>query len=397
MFDFDILLSCCRPAGASVLTAVTDLQPAAGPHAGIAPARYVSGSKAAYAFETRNVDGEAAHVVVIDSKASQLNRMESAIGLAIESDDEALIRMPRMTVTYGDTTWADYEAPHRAFDGHFRAGTLDGEPLTKTPVYRALRDCNPANARALLEQSPISIAFGAWDSTRRSNQVRFRSAIVGEIIGVLVDQSDKGLQIAKRGGGRSDSISPSVQLSGADMQRLLDDQSDEMSPKTIDDIKKKITAAKNKKVSGSSLGLGSIPPNLDTLGLVACRRIIRSHVLSFSALRQIRFGSPGDGDIAARALIAALALYALTLSNRELLLRANCDLVEASAPDFRLDGRNGKFRQLGTITAEEAQPILIAAIAHAEQTLDINWKGQVLAIQGNPAVAGGTESESDEV
>jgi len=68
---------------------------------------------------------------------------------------------------------------------------------------------------------------------------------------------------------------------------------------------------------------------METLAGVACHRIVRSHVLSFAALRQIRFGAGPDGDAACRALLAALALAALARSDAELVLRANCDLVEA--------------------------------------------------------------------
>ncbi|MGI5951121.1 MAG: type I-G CRISPR-associated RAMP protein Csb1/Cas7g [Brooklawnia sp.] len=396
MLDLTTLIASCTAGGPSVLASVTELCPAAGEHAAIAPARYVSGRSAAYAFETRNIDGEPADAVLVDSKAAQLNRMEGAIALAIEEGDPALSRMPRMTVTYGREVWADYEAPHRAFDGHFRAGTVDGTPLTKTDEYRAMRNCTPANARPLLEQSPVSLAFGAWDSTRRSNQVRFRSAIVGEIIGVLVDQTGGGRDVPKRGGGRSDSISPSVKVSAKAMELLLEAQEDELSPKTVQEIRKSVKSAKQADLSGSVLGLGSIPPALSTLGLVACSRIIRSHVLSFSTLRQLRFGSPGEGDVAARALVAALALYSLTLSNQELLLRANCDLVEAGPPAFRLDGRHGTSRDLGTLTPETMQAVLLEAIEHAEATLGIRWEGQILAVEGNPIVAGGTEADPDE-
>jgi CRISPR-associated protein Csb1 len=53
------------------------------------------------------------------------------------------------------------------------------------------------------------------------------------------------------------------------------------------------------------LGLGGIPPTLDTLAGVACIRIIRSDVLSFATLRQIRFGADAEGNAACRALLAA--------------------------------------------------------------------------------------------
>ena len=249
---------------------------------------------------------------MIDSKASQLNRLESAIALAIEEGDRALSKMPRMTITYGDQVWTDYQAPHRAFDGHFRAGTVDGIPLTQTDEYRSMRNCAPANARALLEQSPVSLAFGAWDSTRRSNQVRFRSAVVGEIIGVLVDQSSNGRDIPKRGGGRNDSISPSVRVSASDMQRLLEAQQDELSPKTVDEIRRSIAGAKKQNLSGSTRPwLDS--PVLSTLGL---RRAAASSART--CCPSAPFGNCGSAHQGrcSSDVGGCLALYALTLTTR---------------------------------------------------------------------------------
>lgn len=77
--SYSDLVSACRAGGATVLTSVTELAPAAGPHAGIAPARYTRGRNGTYAYETRFIDGQPQSVVVIDGKASQLNRMEDAI------------------------------------------------------------------------------------------------------------------------------------------------------------------------------------------------------------------------------------------------------------------------------------------------------------------------------
>ena len=52
------LLDACSPGGASVLTSVTPLEPAAGPHASVAPAKFVSGSKSVFAYERRFWNGE---------------------------------------------------------------------------------------------------------------------------------------------------------------------------------------------------------------------------------------------------------------------------------------------------------------------------------------------------
>lgn len=72
------LLDACSPGGASVLTSVTPLEPAAGPHASVAPAKYREGkgktSKPVFAYERRFWNGKAVTAVVIDAKPSQNNQ-----------------------------------------------------------------------------------------------------------------------------------------------------------------------------------------------------------------------------------------------------------------------------------------------------------------------------------
>ena len=385
----------CRAGGATVLTAVTELAPAAGPQAGIAPARFVQGRNGTYAYETRYVDREAASAVVVDGKASQINRIEDAISLAIQEGDPGLTRMPHILVDYGSLTATDYQLPHRFTDGHIRFGSIDGESVTKNPAYVAARNTTPANARALLELSPVSLVFGSWDSTRKSHQARYRSCALGEIIGVLADQTPEGKQPPQRGAARKDDIAPSVQLNEKDMVALLATQEAEMSPTTVAKIKSEAKKAKSGVTSASVLGLGAIPPSLDGLGFVACKRIIRSQVLSFSALRQLRFGLGIDGDVACRALLAALALHGLALANEELNLRANCDLVEADDSQVKLDGRRGTHIDLEPLARETTAAILDAAINQAE-SFGIKWSGQEMQITGNPVILGGITSDADE-
>lgn len=385
----------CRAGGATVLTAVTELAPAAGPQAGIAPARFVQGRNGTYAYETRYVDGEAASAVVVDGKASQINRIEDAISLAIQEGDPGLTRMPHILVDYGSLTATDYQLPHRFTDGHIRFGSIDGESVTKNPAYVAARNTTPANARALLELSPVSLVFGSWDSTRKSHQARYRSCALGEIIGVLADQTPEGKQPPQRGAARKDDIAPSVQLNEKDMVALLATQEAEMSPTTVAKIKSEAKKAKSGVTSASVLGLGAIPPSLDGLGFVACKRIIRSQVLSFSALRQLRFGLGIDGDVACRALLAALALHGLALANEELNLRANCDLVEADDSQVKLDGRRGTHIDLEPLARETTAAILDAAINQAE-SFGIKWSGQEMRITGNPVILEGITSDADE-
>lgn len=403
MITYQDLKQACSAGGASVLTSVTELEAAAGAHASVAPAKFVDGKNSSvFAFETRYVDGEAMKVALIDSKQSQLNRCELALMQDVRDGHPVVSLIPRIEVDYGGgILLSDMELPHRFSDGHIRAGHIDGEPTTANESYRAVRNSTTANAKALLNTSPSAAVFGGWDSTRKSGQLRLRSALVGEIIGVLANQDASGEeQQSRRGGARVDSLAMSVQLPPAEMETLIDAQEGELSPKLVASLRDKIAKAKKSKkdvlMSGSNIGLGGIPPQLDALGGVSCRRIIRSWVLSFATLRQLRFGGSAEADIAGRALLAAFGLTALARGERELYLRANCDLVEAGPPTVVMDERYGNRRELGPITVEAADALLGEAIAAARETGVADWDGQVLRVTGNPVILHGAVDGDEE-
>lgn len=395
--------------GGSVITSITELEPAAGPHASVAPAKFVDGSKSVFAYENRYIGDSAQKVVLIDSKQSELNRAEAAIEQGRQYGDEAAVKIPRAVVTYktenGPVEYTDMELSHRIFDGHFRAGRVDGKPITENDQYRALRNCTPADMSALLNTAPAALLFGAWDSTRKSNQVRLRSALVGEIIGVLADQ-DPGAEHrqARRGGARVDAVAASVKLAPKDMESLVNDQANELSPGNLKKNRDAIAAAskaKNKDtahVSASGIGLGSIPPSLEETGAVACRRIIRSWVLSLATLRQLRFGQDEtkDKNIAARALLAALGLNAIARAERELYIRANCDLIESSAPVVTLDQRSGEKKTFAPLTVEHTDQLLLEAIENAKKVGVADWNGQTFNVDGNPIIIKNATAEDAE-
>ena len=405
------LLENVELGGGSVITSITELEPAAGPHASVAPAKFVDGSKSVFAYENRYIEDDAQKVVLIDSKQSELNRAEAAIEQGRQYGDEAAVKIPRAVVTYktenGPVEYTDMELSHRIFDGHFRAGTIDGKLITENDQYRALRNSTPADMSALLNTAPAALLFGAWDSTRKSNQVRLRSALVGEIIGVLADQ-EPGAEHrqARRGGARVDAVAASVKLAPKDMESLVNDQEAELSPKNIKKNRDAIATAskaKNKDaahVSASGIGLGSIPPSLEETGAVACRRIIRSWVLSLATLRQLRFGQDEtkdkDKNIAARALLAALGLNAIARAERELYIRANCDLIESSAPVVTLDQRSGKKKEFAPLTVEDTDQLLLEAIKKAKEVGVADWNGQTFNVDGNPNIIKNATAEDAE-
>ena len=390
------LIENVKLGGGSVITSITELEPAAGPHASVAPAKFVDGSKSVFAYENRYIEDDAQKVVLIDSKQSELNRAEAAIEQGRQYGDEAAVKIPRAVVTYktenGSVEYTDMELSHRIFDGHFRAGRVDGKPITENDQYRAL-----------LNTAPATLLFGAWDSTRKSNQVRLRSALVGEIIGVLADQ-DPGAEHrqARRGGARVDAVAASVKLAPKDMESLVNDQANELSPGNLKKNRDAIAAAskaKNKDaahVSASGIGLGSIPPVLEETGAVACRRIIRSWVLSLATLRQLRFGTDEKKNVAARALLAALGLNAIARAERELYIRANCDLIESAAPVVTLDQRFGEKKTFAPLTVKQADQLLLEAIKKAKEVGVADWNGQTFNVDGNPIIIKNATAEDAE-
>ena len=402
------LLDNLELGGGSVITSITELEPAAGPHASVAPAKFVDGSKSVFAYENRYIEDDAQKVVLIDSKQSELNRAEAAIEQGRQYGDEAAVKIPRAVVTYktenGPVEYSDMELSHRIFDGHFRAGRVDGKPITENDQYRALRNCTPADMSALLNTAPAALLFGAWDSTRKSNQVRLRSALVGEIIGVLADQEpDAEHRQARRGGARVDAVAASVQLTPKDMESLVNDQEAELSAKNVAARRKEAKTAKaDTRISASALGLGSIPPVLEETGAVACRRIIRSWVLSLATLRQLRFGQDETKDkdknknIAARALLAALGLNAIARAERELYIRANCDLIESAAPVVTLDQRFGEKKPFAPLTVEHTDQLLLEAIENAKKAGVADWNGQTFKVEGNPIIIKNATAEDAE-
>ncbi|MEU6855248.1 type I-G CRISPR-associated RAMP protein Csb1/Cas7g [Rothia kristinae] len=400
---FDHLLTACSAGGATALTIRTDLAPAGGEHATVAPPRYVSGGNTpTFAFETRFIDGAPVNTVILDAKQSVSNRDEMAVLQARQDEDspahEVLSRVPTIQVSYEGGTYTDLEVPARAYEGHFRAGTIDGTPATHHEKYLAVRNASPSNAAAVFTTSPTTALYGGWDATRKSNQARFRTAFTGEVIGVTAEQRE-GYATASptRGAGRTDVISPSVKLDAKTLESIVAGQKDELSATNLGKIEAQVKKAKDKPISLAALGLGSIPPSVDqNLGGVACSRIIRTRVLSFAALRQLRFGGTAAADAAHRAVLAAYGLLASALSESELVLRANCDLVEDDAPNVVLDQRRGKKLELAPIEVEDGVALLEQALAHLKEVAGVEWNGEVLEITGNSAITASASTDEPE-
>ncbi|MCH4250342.1 MAG: type I-U CRISPR-associated RAMP protein Csb1/Cas7u [Microbacteriaceae bacterium] len=386
----EMLTEASSAGGSSALTSRTRLAPAAGEQALVAPARYAGRGGSTYVFERRLVHAEPVSTVLIDSRTSAANRLEDALSQAIANGHSLLSRIPRMRVSYSQAEpsvhFLDIDLPHRAFDAHVRLGSHDGRPVTEDETYRNARNASPDRAKALFDLSPDTVLFGGWDSTRKSHQARFPASVVGEIIGILADQSHPDSPedvVTRRSGARIDPLAPSFDLSPTAVKSLGANLGPDVSDK----------ARKAKKAS--DFLLGAIPPGVDALDGVATSGIIRTHVLSFASLRQLRFGTGSDGDVAIRALLAALAIDLIARSDAELALRANTHLVEIEHPNLVLDRRYGERTKLTPPTISEADTLLEAALNRAAKVANVDWHGQVYEIEGNPAIPGAADATHD--
>ena len=390
------LLEAARIGGSSTLTEKTELMPAAGFDGLVAPSKYLGRNDSVYVFEDRFIDQQLVNTVLIDSRTSQSNRLEDYIARAVKDNDGSVFsRMPRIRVTYsyddndkssisGKTTY-DFELPHRAFDAHIRVGTVDGKYVSSLPEYIQARDSNADNMMPLFALSPITVALGGWDSTRSKNQLRIASSFNGEIIGVLANQGEE--RPVRRSGARVDPIEPSIKFNGADAKAIGKIINGDVS----DGLKKSF----EKDGAGSKIGLGAIPPATSALDGIAVSRIIRTHVLSFTSLRALRFGTGKEGDESIRALIAAMIIAAMAGSNAELDLRANCVLREVQAPSVVLDKRYGRADDIAPVSREQGNALLEEAYQAAHSKAGIDWHGQTLDVKGNPLVIKSGSAEED--
>ena len=402
---FDDLNVAVKRNGPSTLSERTELVPAAGVEGIVAPAKYAGSGASTYVFEDRFIPDDPAEVfevssaqcrrvVLIDSRTSQNNRAEAYIAQAIEEGHPIYSTMPRIQVAYSAKDEAgnpmkrivdDVTLPHRAFDAHIRVGEIDGKPASQYPDYIAARNATTANLTPLFDLSPITVAFGAWDSTRNKNQLRLASPYNGEIIGVLANQvADNPVH---RAGARIDPIDASIKFDKNGAKQVAGTIADDIS----DSTRKSFEG----KCAGSTIGLGAIPPSVDDKHLdgIAVSRIIRTHVLSFATLRSLRFGKGREGDEAIRALIAAMIIDAMTGSNAELNLRANCMLRESAAPVTILDKRFGTYDEIEPLTLDDTTALLEQAYAQAQTKAGLDWHGQILEVTGNPLVITSASAE----
>ena len=391
---------------AAAIRSVTRLQPAGGKGDKVFPPTYLTerGATTQYAFETRRVDGQDVATVLLDSVASQANRMEEALLAAWE---DHRIDVPVISVDFtGEEGISDLDrittlqAPHRIADALLRDSVdAEGTRFRDTPVGAAFTDASAKNATAIYRYCPTALVFGVWDSTgpRGGLGHKIQRALVSEIVGV----------------GAMAGVKTKSRLDPAGIQSTVPvyHRSDDRDEWTTDEAEalvergKRVLFSRNGaegKGKPSAINHSNVAPTIDVMaGGVTLDYALQTTVLSLPALRRLRFLADAAGDRlegdrrasaerAARCVLAALALVAVTeLREQGYDLRSRSFLVpeEGGPLSLELVPSDGGEPKRFSLTARAAADLLSAAVAEATK-LGLPWEREPLALKPAPKLAG---------
>lgn len=371
---------------------VRRLQPAGGPGDKIFPPTYPGEGRSnpppRHVFEYRRIGGSNVLCVLIDSVQSQANRLEEALR---DASDTGQVAFPVIAVDFAKTDLADIgrittlDAPHRVFDAIIRDSQLEGVPFRDTDQGKRLVAAKASHASGVFELSPAALVFGAWNSTGEGGGMgaKFPRAVVSEIVGIGVatetdPQTGEETPSGKRTGSR---IDPLGIRSGVRVFKLPNGDWSLQAPRG-----KEKTA---KEVKPSEVNHSNIAPSVTPLG-VSVDYALHTFVLSFAALRRLRFASGSGGsdvDLHSRTSLAALAVFAAAAQDRAgYALRSRCDLVPEAGSSgameiVRPDGSTEPF----TIGYESAAALLRSAVDAAPR--EARWRTSDLVLEPQEKLA----------
>ncbi|MCQ2402104.1 MAG: type I-U CRISPR-associated RAMP protein Csb1/Cas7u [Lentisphaeria bacterium] len=340
------------------------LQPAEGVGGKIFPASYSGG---VYAEEERMIDGKQQHCVIIDSVQSQANRIEEALKLNYYKPGESKCDIPVVDVTFTATETPEVghvtslDAPHRIADAILRDSELDGKLFRETEVGKAC-EATQSDATALFRYCPTALIFGIWDSTgpRGGLGTKFQRSLVSEIIAV---NAVKGVKSASR-------IDPLNIATGAGPI---------YKTKGSDWSLEEIKGVKGGKPSEANHG--NVTPTIDAkLGGITCDYAMQKTVISLPALRRLHFAEGDENRI--RAVLLALALCGVILSEADMDLRSRCLLVPEGVAVWEFLNADGSTIEF-TLDANDARQLLTDAI----NACPIKWNTDVVVLKPSDKLA----------
>ncbi len=392
-------------SNAAAIRARTTLDPAGGPGDKVFPPTYVKERNAAtkYAMEKRRLeDGREVDTVLLDSVASQANRLEEAL---LEGWRRKELAFPLVQVDFsGEKELEDLEqitsltAPHRIADALLRDSVLDEVPFRHTGMGKEITDARPNHATAMYKYCPTALIFGVWDSTGPKGGLgaKFQRCLVSEIVGLEVVS---GVKVSSRidPAGIQNKAGPIFKHKDPRHEWTLDPAEAEQANKKPVEFSR--GNSEGKKGTPSAANHSNIPPSIDDAsGGVTMREAVQTTVLSLAGLRRLRFQTQASGEripedkrddaeSAARTALAALALAAVAYQREnDFDLRSRSLLVAKEPLVFEIVGRNGGEPERFTLTKSEAMELLKAAEKKA-RAFGLGWNPEAITLAPAPKLA----------
>lgn len=320
-----------------------ELQPLGGPGDLVSPPTFAQGQGQEkgprYVWSKRRLADEEVDTCLLDSPASQANRMEEAISrlLAEEAErDEPRLELPlhRLDVPHVGTL-TDLDLPHRTYDAAVGTATMaDGSKWNKSDIAKAIRLASRKEAAALLEHAPMLLVLGGWDShsyqAANAWQGRHEKAVWSKVVAIDAFKMN-------RPGGRLDpmGLPSSAKVDLGDGDKKLSEQ-----------------------------GLGVVPASIEQYPRlsISMRHAEQRSVVSFGVLRQLAFGSP-EKDQAARTLLGALGILCVAALHEDGgHLRSECDLVCEHSDGWKVRVDGAPDQPLEGVEVESALDVVSAAL-----------------------------------
>lgn len=379
------------------IRSVSRLQPAGGVGDKVFPPTYTKEGKVEtkYAFERRRIDERDVDVVLLDSVASQANRMEEAL---LESWREGKFPLPVVLVDFSKVEGLEdldqitaLQAPHRLADALLRDSLYGGKLFRYSEIGREFGEARPDNATAIYKYCPTALVFGMWDSTGPKGGLgaKFQRALVSEIVGI-------GAVPGKKTASRLDPAQiqrraevfqhPDPEEDWTDVEQ--DAVRDKSGPRKYPSKKKKADAGRP-----SAVNHGNHPPSIDVeAGGVTMDYGLHTAVLSLVALRRLRFRTTIDREpiagakrptveTAARVALATLSLAAMVgARTRGYDLRSRSLLVPTAPFGLDILDANGGEARRYELDHEGACALVRAAESEA-RALGMGWNNQPIELQ----------------
>lgn len=287
-------------------------------------------------------------VIELDSVGSAANRLEEVL-LDLHRAGRYPLPVSDTTVEPRDgepITITTLETPHRIFDAWIRLSAApddSGATFEASEQGRELSLAHVGALDALLETSAHDLLLGVWDSHRKGpyGQLRIGRSLTTSLIGIdPVPQAQFAARRDPLNLGEGSELPPgAARLSRLGLSSIPPQQ--KVPYRTVGDEDKRVDDG-DKRIDGFNGG-------------VAITKARYLGFLSFASLRRLGFAR--YDAVEARALLAALALYALELrAAAGWDLRARCALLPDGPLQLTLVGADGS-REPFTLGIDAAETL----------------------------------------